>query len=218
MSNWRAPVWMAVVGLSVLGLGSGCATRGYVRSQVADARADLQQQIEDVRNSSSQALERAELAYGQSNEAKDLALGRVGFHEVTQYTLRFDFDSDELDGEAIETLNQTADQIQSRPDVLVDVYGFADRTGSERYNYELGQRRANEVMRYLLDRMPSQLNRFAAVSYGEDKPLGEQETPEERAANRRVVVSLIERVPLEQQNQAQAIPEEVPEEGSQASE
>lgn len=193
-------------------LSAGCATKGFVRGEVATLRTEvtqktdqLSQDISEVRNSADAARERADLAYGQVGEARDMALGKVGYHEVGNHVVYFAFDSDELDGSGQGTLDAAADQIRSRPDVLVDVLGFCDPRGSDRYNFDLGERRANAVLRYLTAHAaPGQLGRFAAISYGKMAVTAGGEVPQDYSQQRRVVVSLVERVPLDQTNPPQA--------------
>jgi outer membrane protein OmpA-like peptidoglycan-associated protein len=177
----------------VLGV-TGCATKGYVRNeldalhqQINDNDAQLSASIQETQNSADQALARAESAYGEAGTARGLALGNMGFEEVKQYTILFNFDSAELTPDAQATLKAAALTIREHQEYLVDIYGFTDTVGSAAYNLALGQRRANSVMRSLVDMAPGQLSRFAAVSYGEEKPAGDN------ASSRRVVVSLITR-------------------------
>lgn len=189
-------------GALILTLGSGCATKGFVRNEMASVRQEvtqLDQELDVVRNSAEDARQRADVAYGASGEARDLALGKVGYHEVGTHVVYFGFDNDELDGTAQTTLDLAAEQIRSRPDVVVDVLGFTDSRGSDRYNFDLGQRRANAVLRYLAARSTGQLSRFAAISYGK-MAWGSGEMSQDYAQQRRVVVSLIERTPLEPSN------------------
>jgi len=212
MSRRKLTMWVCGVGV-VAALNAGCATKGYVRSQVDELRgsvdsqmSQMQQEVAEVRNSSDQALARAEQAFGAAGESRDLALGNAGFNEVTRSDVRFAFNSDELSGEAQGALDQLATQIMDRPDLLVDIYGFTDSRGSDQYNYDLGQRRANAALRYLAGRTPGQLHRFAAVSFGKD-PDEVDSSREGRAQARRAVVSLIERVPLSTRAQQPSVTE-----------
>lgn len=197
-------------------LTTGCATKGFVRGEVGTLRTEmtqkdnqLSQDISEVRNSADAARERADLAYGEVGEARDMALGKVGYHEVGNHVVYFAFDSDELDATAQSAVAAAADQIRSRPDVLVDVLGFCDPRGSDRYNFDLGQRRANAVLRYLTAHStPGQLGRYAAISYGKMSATAGGEVPQEHSQQRRVVVSLVERVPLEETSPPQAEMEE----------
>lgn len=206
-------------GVLFVALSAGCATRGYVRSQVGEARTSIGQQVDQVqkdlatvRNSVDQATARADQAFSAAGESRDLALGKIGYHEVTQATVNFAFNSDKLDEKAEGTLEGLTQEIMTRPELLIDVYGFTDRSGPDEYNFGLGLRRAQAVERYLVDKTPDQLVRYAAISYGKSKPMGDQSTKESRAENRRVVISLIERVPPSagsaeiQQNQPEGQP------------
>src|SRR5262249_3785960 len=86
---------------------------------------------------------------------------------------------------------EIASRLQSHPEYVVDVYGFTDSKGSTKYNYELGRRRAEAVVRSLAERVPGSLHRFAAVSYGEASYGGEAASNE--PTRRRVEISLVER-------------------------
>lgn len=64
----------------------------------------------------------------------------------------FDFDSDALDAEACEALDQLAFSLGYVPDGF-DMVGYADEVGGESYNDELSARRATAVADYLGSRM-----------------------------------------------------------------
>lgn len=198
---------LTLAALAALPAG-GCASRGFVRGEIATLRQDTQRlerdtrelrtDLDAVRNSSDEALARAESAYQAAFESREVALGRMGFREIETCTVGFDFDSDALTQEACAALDGVARQVLERPDLLVDVYGFTDSAGPDLYNLQLGQRRADAVMRYLVEFTPGQLRRYAAVSYGEGKPAVPEVEPGADGRNRRVVVALIERVPLDE--------------------
>jgi peptidoglycan-associated lipoprotein len=186
-------LYAALAGTTFLG---GCATKGYVNKQV-DAQAQKDQvQFAELQNSTSDALARAKTASGTADEARELALGKAGLEEINRYTVFFAFNSDKLRDSENGTLDQAANEIQSHPEAIIDVYGFADPSGPDNYNLELGQRRASEVVRYLIGAAPNQLSKFAAVSFGERDLSGMTAQSEEHASQRRVVVSLIRRIPL----------------------
>jgi len=194
-----ARVSVAVVIAAGLALGTtGCATKGFVRGQMASLRHDMESgqdairsEMAEMRNSVDQALARAEAANGLAGSARDIALGKVGFHEVGRYTVNFDYNHDEMDGGSDLTLEEIASRLQSHPEYLVDVYGFTDSRGSTKYNYELGHRRAEAVVRSLAERVPGSLHRYASVSYGESTMPGE--TASDEQSRRRVEISLVER-------------------------
>ena len=72
-------------------------------------------------------------------------------------------------------------------DMVFLVAGHTDSAGSEAYNYELGQRRAAGVARYLIDRGVDPI-RVTTVSYGESAPVADNETLRGRQRNRRIEI------------------------------
>lgn len=181
---------------------TGCATKGYVNTRLDELATNHSQRLDaltrdqaTLQNSTTEALTRAETASKDAAEAREIALGKVGLEEIGTSTVYFGFNKDELSSESASALDQVTQQIIQNPYCIVDVYGFADPKGSDRYNLDLGQRRANEVVRYLVDKSSSNLSRFAAVSYGE-RPMSRRAPQSlENSHQRRVVVSLLKRVP-----------------------
>jgi outer membrane protein OmpA-like peptidoglycan-associated protein len=67
------------------------------------------------------------------------------------------------------------------------VEGHTDSTGADAYNQALSERRANSVLRYLVDAgVPA--SRLSAQGFGESQPVADNDTAEGRAQNRRVVL------------------------------
>jgi outer membrane protein OmpA-like peptidoglycan-associated protein len=73
----------------------------------------------------------------------------------------------------------------------VSIEGHTDAKGSAASNLRLSQRRANSVMRFLVERGVA-ADRLSATGYGETKPLQDNKTEEGRAENRRVEFRLID--------------------------
>lgn len=103
-------------------------------------------------------------------------------------TIHFDFNSTEITPEAQAILLRQADWIQQFPEVRFKVYGYADRVGSNGYNYALGLRRANAVVNFFSSMGISRSRLDAVVSYGETRPVIDTESPEMR--NRRTVTEV----------------------------
>ncbi len=101
----------------------------------------------------------------------------------------FDVDSSNLRPEAQENLHKLARILQKYEDTRILIEGHTDATGSEEYNQELSERRANSVNNYLIG-LGVQVNRLTTVGYGEMQPVSSNETPEGRQANRRVEVAI----------------------------
>jgi len=116
-----------------------------------------------------------------------IALGERFAREIPT-TVNFEFDSDRLDADAQRVLDKQADWIRQFPEVRFNVYGYTDLVGSKSYNYGLGKRRANAVVRYLSTRGISRSRLQALVSYGETRPV--IDTPDRERQNRRSVTEV----------------------------
>ena len=78
----------------------------------------------------------------------------------------FDFDKDTLTARGKEVVDNVANQLKSTGAKDVKVAGYTDRLGSDSYNLNLSQRRANRVKARLLeDGVVAQIN---AVGYGKN--------------------------------------------------
>lgn len=110
------------------------------------------------------------------------------FNAEVPSTVNFAFDSAVLDDEARRVLDRQADWIRQFPEVRFKVYGHTDKVGSNGYNFGLGKRRANAVVRYLSQRGISRARLQALVSYGETRPVINTEARERR--NRRTVTEV----------------------------
>jgi outer membrane protein OmpA-like peptidoglycan-associated protein len=68
------------------------------------------------------------------------------------------------------------------------VGGRADSVGTDRYNYNLGRRRADSVAQYLILNKKIDPMQVVIVSFGESSPLTDNKTPEGREKNRSVEI------------------------------
>jgi outer membrane protein OmpA-like peptidoglycan-associated protein len=71
---------------------------------------------------------------------------------------------------------------------LFVVAGYTDNIGTEDYNYELGQRRAEGVAGYLVGKEGVDPTQVRVVSYGASKPVSNNSTSSGRRSNRRVEI------------------------------
>lgn len=87
-------------------------------------------------------------------------------------TVYFDFDSSRLTPAARAKLDSLVDIIKNSSSVeSVSIVGYADRIGSNDYNYRLSQRRAKAVEKYLASRGYYDTRSTDVRSYGEDRPV-----------------------------------------------
>lgn len=68
------------------------------------------------------------------------------------------------------------------------VGGHTDSTGTDRYNYNLGRKRADSVAQYLILDKKIDPMRVVTVSFGESSPLSDNKSPEGQEKNRRVEI------------------------------
>jgi outer membrane protein OmpA-like peptidoglycan-associated protein len=102
----------------------------------------------------------------------------------------FGLNKSALSDEAKAKLDQIVQQTSSLSRYVLEVEGFTDKTGSKEYNLVLSARRADAVMRYLVDKKVP-LRRIHMLGLGVDQAAeGEESTPATRKEARRVVVKV----------------------------
>ena len=115
--------------------------------------------------------------------AKDIRKGAV----LRLYRIQFDYNSARLKPESREVLELVANVLRSDPELKVIIEGHTDSKGTESYNLELSERRA-EAVKEALGELGIDPARLKTRGYGERRPLASNETAEGRALNRRVEV------------------------------
>jgi outer membrane protein OmpA-like peptidoglycan-associated protein len=104
----------------------------------------------------------------------------------------FDFAKADLRDEGINELEDLARALKADPNAVVELQGFADPRGPDRYNYALTRERVDAVVRYLVLRHGIDLRRIHAVGMGKlALPAGEKPTKEAFAKSRRVELRLL---------------------------
>jgi outer membrane protein OmpA-like peptidoglycan-associated protein len=94
--------------------------------------------------------------------------------------------------DAKEQLDQIAAKAMNAKGYVLEVTGYADSTGSVNFNRQLSQRRADAVIRYLVEEHRIPLRRIITpYGFGEATPIAENNTREGRAQNRRVEVKVL---------------------------
>ena len=161
-----------------------------VASQVEDLQQKQQQtdvKLEQLSQSAQEALKRAQ-------DAGVLAKGKVVFEQTfAEDRMKFKVDKYDLNDDAKKALDEFGNRVKALSDqYFIEIQGHTDDTGGERYNEELGQRRADSVRRYLSREHKLPLNRMSTISYGDTLPVESNTTKAGRSANRRVVLVVLE--------------------------
>jgi len=157
-------------GATLLGAGIGAAVGGLAGNQIGKYM-DLQEQ--DLRN-----------AIGQSEGASIRREQDVLTASFKSETF-FDTNSASLKPGAYSEIDRVAKVLNQYPQTTIQVAGHTDSRGSEQYNMELSQRRADAVKNALVQRGIDPM-RIQSYGYGESQPISSND-----AMNRRVEIIIV---------------------------
>lgn len=117
---------------------------------------------------------------------------RNKFAMVETKSVYFDFDKAALRDEGVNDIEEVAKALKADPNAVVELQGFADARGAERYNYQLTRERVDAVARYLVQRHGIELRRIHTVGMGKVVlAAGERGGNEAYAKARRVDIKLL---------------------------
>jgi outer membrane protein OmpA-like peptidoglycan-associated protein len=107
--------------------------------------------------------------------------------------VHFEFDSAVIKPESFGILRAVARALDANQNVfLVEVQGHTDQRGSDRYNLDLSQRRAESVVEFLVKEGITR-SRLQPKGYGKRRPVDKRMNEEAWAKNRRVEFVILER-------------------------
>ncbi len=81
----------------------------------------------------------------------------------------YEFDRADLTPESTEALDQLVGMMNENPNITIELSAHCDYRGNDDYNQRLSQRRAESVVRYLIQHGVAK-DRLTAVGYGESRP------------------------------------------------
>jgi outer membrane protein OmpA-like peptidoglycan-associated protein len=81
----------------------------------------------------------------------------------------YEFDKANLTSESTKALDELVNLLNENPNVTIELSAHCDYKGSEDYNKQLSQRRAESVVNYLIAKGIAK-DRLTPVGYGKDKP------------------------------------------------
>lgn len=105
--------------------------------------------------------------------------------------ITFKVNSAVIERKSFKTLNEAASVLKEFKDLKVTIEGHTDSDGSDESNKDLSQRRAESVMKYLVDK-GIDAARLSAIGFGEDKPTATNDTVAGKAENRRIEFKLVD--------------------------
>jgi peptidoglycan-associated lipoprotein len=104
--------------------------------------------------------------------------------EVSLSDINFDFDKYDIRPDARVIMKTNADILLKNNASKITIEGHCDERGTAEYNMALGERRAQETKKYLVN-MGVNAARMKTISYGEERPLDSGHNEEAWAKNRR---------------------------------
>jgi len=175
------------------------AQQGITDAAAANTRATAAQTAASAADAKAVA---AQTAANTANQGVQTATTRITTIEtriasLDNYTagapqsVTFRVGSSALSNEAKQTLDGIASSLAGQTSgFMVEVQGFTDSTGSEASNTTLSERRAENVLRYLVGKgVP--LYRTSLIGLGEENPVADNKSRQGREQNRRVEIRVL---------------------------
>jgi outer membrane protein OmpA-like peptidoglycan-associated protein len=147
------------------------------------------QQAEKFRQEREAELQQLQQALGQIAETHRTAMGLV--MTLDSKSIRFDFDKANIKPEYRDILNRIAGILMTLKGYTVSVYGYTDDVGTQTYNLQLSQRRAQAVRDFLVQAGISPTI-MSAKGFGKSDPRVPGDSDQARAANRRVEIGIVD--------------------------
>jgi len=208
MNTYR--IVLATGVLTALSMTQGCATREWVQAQMEPVASRVAQNDERLTKAENQLgnlggrMKVVEVKVGdfdgklatidaRTQQALDtMANSKLESQVVVESGATFKPNSATLPPTAKKEIDSILSELKRSPNgtegVTFVVAGHTDNSGSENYNYTLGQKRANAVANYLVSQKQVDRTRVMPVSYGESVPMLDNATAKGREMNRRVEI------------------------------
>jgi len=157
------------------------ADRANSAAQKADSKADAANSLAQQANTNANQV-------GQTLQTTIQNLDNYTLSNTAQ--VYFKVGQSTLSQEAKDQLDQSVSNAGGMHNYIVEVEGFADKTGSKAYNLELARRRADAVVHYLTVEKNIPLRCVRELGVGSEFPNAENKTRADRKENRRVDVKV----------------------------
>lgn len=158
----------------------------------------LNSDIKSVDGKTQQAMNVGQAAQGTADKAiqhnallQQEFANRNNYQVADEVKILFGFDSAKIQETYLPVLDQVAEKLSNDPDALVVMEGRTDATGNDLYNIQLGEKRLDAALRYLVVDKGVAMHRVYKMSFGKAQPLAANETREGRAENRSVILQIL---------------------------
>ncbi|MGV8136413.1 MAG: OmpA family protein [Mangrovibacterium sp.] len=106
--------------------------------------------------------------------------------KLVSYGIYFDVNKDIVKAESYGTLSDIAKTLKENPTVRIKIVGHTDGDGADAANLDLSKRRGDSVKNELVKTFGIDASRIESDGLGETKPIAPNDTPANKALNRRV--------------------------------
>ena len=145
-----------------------------------------------ARGGAKAAQETADMAVSGVNATNERISALDDYQVQNNTSILFRVNSAVLSAQSKQQLDQIAQQALQAKGYVLEVSGFASADGSTEANRRLSQRRADTVIRYLVENHNIPLRRIVTpYGYGESNAVADNTTREGREQNRRVEVKVL---------------------------
>ena len=158
------------------------------RQQAEMQSQQAQQQTQEAQRQAQQAIQEKEQMRARLREqlnqvlqTRDTARGLI----VSMPDVLFDFNKYTLKSEARERLAKISGIVEAYPGLKLQVEGHTDSIGSDEYNVQLSEKRADSVRAYLVSN-GVRPDSVSAQGFGKADPVADNSTASGRKLNRRV--------------------------------
>ena len=172
------------------------AHRAMVAAQTADTiSGSADRTAAEAARRAGAAEQKAQGAVNQIGTVSEHLDSRIA--NLDKYTMAdsaavdFKFNSDTLSKEAMTMLDGVVSDVSgAQSGYLIELQGFTDNIGTEKYNLGLSDRRVESVLRYLVSKNVP-LYRISLVGLGKADPVADNSTAGGRDRNRRVEIRIL---------------------------
>lgn len=100
--------------------------------------------------------------------------------------IQFDINKADIRPQYHDEVAKVGDFMKKYPTTSAVIEGYTDEVGSDDYNMQLSQRRAESVVNYLVERFGIDSSRLSAKGYGKTNPIANNSTDIGKQKNRRI--------------------------------
>lgn len=148
------PMAIAVMNEEINDLREVVAAKDLELVSLADELLNVQNQLNEARNQQAQAT-------GQTIN-------------ILESVIAFPFNQADVQASQMPSLEHAANYLKNNPDANITINGYASPEGTEDYNLQLSQRRADAVKAILVDKYGIEASRINAIGHGVGDIFSEQ--------------------------------------------